>query len=75
MVNIKHNPGIIELLQCHEWKQRILRDQPHLVSEPRVSGQCRYIIIGLPMELPGAQIYVPRNRVAGEHGVPDPRGR
>ena len=23
------------------------------------------------MEVPGAQIYVPRNRVTGEHGVPD----
>ena len=75
MVKLEHNLGIIELPRRHEWKKRILRDQPNRVSEPRVGGQCWYMVKWLPMEVPGAHIYVPRNQVAGEHGAPDPRGR
>ena len=44
MVKLKHHPGIIELPLCHEWKQGILRDQPHGVSETRVGGQSWHII-------------------------------
>ena len=74
MVKLEHNPGIIELSRRHELKQKILCNQPHRVSEPRISGQCWNIVIWLPVEVPGTQIYVTRNRVAGEHGAPDPRG-
>ena len=74
VVKLKHHTGIIELPWCHEWKQGILRDQPHGVSEPRVGGQRWYIIEWIPVEVLGTQIYVPRNRVTGEHGTPDPRG-
>ena len=56
MVKLEHNSGIIELSRSHEWKQRILRDQPHRVSELRVGGQCWYIIKWLHMEVPGMQI-------------------
>ena len=61
MVKLEHNPGIIELPRRHEWKKRILSDQPHRVSETQVHGQWWYVVIWLPIEVPGTQIHVPQN--------------
>ena len=75
VVKLKHHPGIIKLPRCHKWQQGVLRDQPHQVSEPWVSGQCWHIVIGLPMEVSVVQIYIPQNRGPSEQWTPDPRGR
>ena len=72
VVELKHHPGIIELPRCHERQQGVLRDQPHGVSEPRISGQCWYIVERLSVEVPGVEPYVPRNRGPDEQWTPDP---
>ena len=66
--------GTVELPQCHERQQGVLRDQSHEVSEPGVSGQCWHIIERLPVEVAVMEPYVPRNRGPDEQLTPDPRG-
>ena len=61
MVELKHHPGIIKLPRCHKWQQGILRDQPHGIPEPRISGQCWHIVERLSVKVPGPESGVPTN--------------
>ena len=49
-----------------------MRDQSHGVSEPGVSGQCWHIVERFPVEVPIAQIDVPRYRGPNKKWPPDP---
>ena len=75
MVELKHHPGIVELPQCHERQEGVLCNQPHRVPEPGVSGQRRYVVIRLSMEISSVESDVPRNRGPNKQWSPDPRDR
>ena len=75
MVELKYHPGIVELSQRHERQQGVMSNQAHGVPEPGVSGQCRYVVKRLSMEISGVESDVPRNRGPNKQWAPDPRGR
>ena len=51
MIELDEDPRIIELTQHHEWLQMVSLYEEHGVSEPRVCGKGREIIIHLPMKI------------------------
>ena len=75
MVELKYHPGIVELPRRHERQQGVMSNQSHGVPEPGVSGQCRYVVKRLSMEISGVESDVPRNRGPNEQWSHDPRGR
>ena len=66
MIELKNHPGVIKLPRRHEWKQRVVLDQPHRIPESMVGHQCRDVVIGLRMEVSRMKCDVPLNRVPDE---------
>ena len=75
MVELNYHPGIVELSRRHERQQGVMSNQALGVPEPGVSGQCRYLIKRLSMEISGVESDVPLNLGPNKQWSPDPRGR
>ena len=71
MIEFDDYSRIIELTRHHEWLQMVSLHEEHGVSEPRVRGKCREIVVDLPMEISPFTDNIPRDGVAGEVRPPD----
>ena len=71
MIELDDNPWIKELTRHHEWLQMVSLYEEHRVSEPRVCGKCREIVVHLPMKISIPTANIPRDRVVGEVRSPD----
>ena len=66
MIELGDDPRIIVLTRHHVWLQMVSLYEKHGVSEPRVSGKCREIVVHLLMEISIPTANIPRDGVAGE---------
>ena len=71
MIELDEDPRIIVLTRHHEWLQMVSLYENHGVSEPRVFGKCREIVVHIPMEISIQAANIPRDGVAGEVRSPD----
>ena len=71
MIELDDDPRMIVLTWHHEWLQMVSLYEKHGVSEPRVGGKCREIIVHLPMEISIPAANIPRDGVVGEVRSPD----
>ena len=66
MIELDDYPRIKELTRHHEWLQMVSLHEEHGVSESRVCGKCREIIVNLSMEISLSAANIPRDGVIGE---------
>ena len=71
MKELDDNLRIIEPTRHHERLQMVSLHMEHRVSEPRVCGKCREVIVNLSMEISPPTANIPRDGVAGEVRLPD----
>ena len=71
MIELDDNPWIKELTLHYEWLQMVSLQEEHGVSEPRVYGKCREIVVHLPMEISIPAANIPLDGVAREVRPPD----
>ena len=71
MIELDDDPRIIVLTWHHECLHMVSLYEKHGVSEPRVRGKCREIIVHLPMKISIPAANIPRDGVAGEVRSPD----
>ena len=65
-IELEDYPRIIVLTRHHEWLQMVSLYEEHGVSEPRVCGKCREIVVHLPIEISLPAANIPRDGVVGE---------
>ena len=73
MVELQNHPGIIVLSRGHEGQQGVVLNQPYRIPEPRISRECRDIVVLLLMEPSAVESYIPRNGVPDEQRPSNPR--
>ena len=71
MIELDDDPGIIEPTRHHERLQMVFLHKEHEVSEPRVCGKCREVVVNLSMEISPPTTNIPRDGVAVEVRSPD----
>ena len=71
MIELDDDSRIIVLTRHHEWLQMVSLYEEHGVSEPRIRGKYREIVIHLPMEISIPAANIPWDGVAGEVRSPD----
>ena len=75
MIELGDDPRIIVLTWHHEWLKMVSLYEEHGVSEPRVRGKCREIIVHLPMKISPPVVDIPWDGVAWEVRSPDDGAR
>ena len=71
MIELDDYLRIKELMRQHERLQMVSLHEEHRVSEPRVHGKCREIVVNLPMEISPPAVNISRDGVAMEVGPLD----
>ena len=66
MIELDDDPRIIELTRHHEWLQMVSLYEKHGVSETRVQGKGREIIVHIPVKISIPSTNILRNGVGGE---------
>ena len=66
MIELDDYPRIIESTWRHERLHMVSLHEEHGVSELRVSGKCREIVVNLPMEISPSAVNIPRDGAARE---------
>ena len=61
MIELDDYLRIIELTRHHEWLQMVSLHEEHGVSEPRVRGKCREIVVHLSMEISPPVANIPQD--------------
>ena len=71
MIKLDDYPRIIESTRRYERLQMVSLHEEHGVSELRVLGKCREIVVNLPMEISPSTVNIPRDGAAREVRPPD----
>ena len=71
MIELDDDPRILELTRNHELLQMVSLHKEHGVSEPRVCGKCREVVVNLSMEISPPAANIPRDGVTWEVRPPD----
>ena len=71
VIKLYDYPRIKISTQRHEWLQMVSLHEEHGVSELRVLGKCREIVVNLPVEISPSIVNIPRDRAAREVRPPN----
>ena len=71
MIELDDDLRITILTRHHEWLQMVSIYEKHGISEPRVRGKCREIVVHLPMEISILAANISQDGVAEEVRSPD----
>ena len=66
IIELDDDPRIIVLTRHHEWLHMVSLYEKHGVSDPRVRGKFREIVVHLPMEISIPEANILRDGVAGK---------
>ena len=71
MIKLDDYPRIIESMRRHERLQMVSLHEKHGVSELRVRGKFREIVVNFPVEISPFEVNIPRDVAAREVRPPD----